>query len=89
MINDSIKNFKKTFINISGLDLNKISKLIKYIRGKKKIIFMYGYQSYPTIRKNLRFSLFNFLKKKGYNYGYADHSKYGLNQIQLIYAVML
>ena len=61
MINDSIKNFKKTFINISGLDLNKISKLIKYIRGnKKKIIFMYGYQSYPTIRKNLRFSLFNF-----------------------------
>ena len=80
MINDSIKNFKKTFINISGLDLNKISKLIKYIRGnKKKIIFMYGYQSYPTIRKNLRFSLFNFLKKKGYNYGYADHSKYGLN----------
>lgn len=80
MINDSIKNFNKTFINISGLDLNKISKLIKYIRGnKKKIIFMYGFQSYPTKRKNLRFSLFNFLEKKGYNYGYADHSKYGLN----------
>ena len=65
MINDSIKNFKKTFINISGLDLNKISKLIKYIRGnKKKIIFMYGYQSYPTIRKNLDLVCLIFKKKK-------------------------
>ena len=64
MIKDSIKNFKKTFINISGLDLKKISKLIKYIDGnKKKIVFMYGFQSYPTKKKNLRFSLFKFLKK--------------------------
>ena len=80
MIKDSIKNFKKTFINISGLDLKKISKLIKYIDGnKKKIVFMYGFQSYPTKKKNLRFSLFKFLKKKGYDYGYADHSKHGIN----------
>lgn len=80
MINDAIKNFKKVFVNISGLDRHKISTLIKYIKGnKKKIIFMYGFQSYPTKKKNLRFDLFNFFKNKGFEYGYADHSKYGLN----------
>ena len=80
IINDAIKNFKKVFVNISGLGLNKISKLIKHIKGnKKKIVFMYGFQSYPTKEKNLRFSYFNFLKKKGFDYGYADHSRYGLN----------
>ncbi len=80
IINDSIKNFRKVFINISGLGLKKISKLIKLIKGnKKKIVFMYGFQSYPTKEKNLRFSFFNYLKKKGFDYGYADHSRYGLN----------
>jgi sialic acid synthase SpsE len=80
IINDAIKNFRKVFINISGLGLKKISKLIKHIKGsKKKIIFMYGFQSYPTKEKNLRFSIFNFLKKKGFDCGYADHSRYGLN----------
>ncbi len=80
IINDAIKNFKKIFINISGLDRKKISTLIKYIKGnKKKIIFMYGFQSYPTKKKNLRFDLFNFFKNKGFEYGYADHSRYGLN----------
>ncbi len=80
IINDAIKNFKKVFINISGLGLKKISKLIRHIKGdKKKIVFMYGFQSYPTKEKNLRFSFFNFLKKQGFDYGYADHSRYGLN----------
>ena len=80
VINDAIKNFRKVFINISGLGLKKILKLINNLKGnKKKIVFMYGFQSYPTKKKNLRFNYFNILRKKGFEYGYADHSRHGLN----------
>ena len=41
---------------------------------------MYGFQSYPTEPTDLRFSLFKFFKKKGFEYGYADHSKFGINK---------
>ena len=87
LIIDAVKNFKKVFINISGLDLNNIKKIINYLPNsisKKKIVFMYGFQSYPTEPTDLRFSLFKFFKKKGFEYGYADHSKFGINKKKVL-----
>ena len=83
LISDALKNFKKVFINFSGLrksDIIKIIKIIKIKKNKKKIILMYGFQSYPTNRSNLRLDLFKLFKNEGFQSGYADHSKYGINK---------
>ena len=41
---------------------------------------MYGFQSYPTKVINLRFNIFNFFKNKNFEYGYADHSRFGITK---------
>ena len=41
---------------------------------------MYGFQSYPTNRSNLRIQLFKLLRDSGFKTGYADHSKNGINK---------
>ena len=41
---------------------------------------MYGFQNYPTLKKKLRMGLFDSFKKKGFHFGYADHSKQGVNK---------
>ncbi len=84
LILDAIKNFNKIFINVSGMSIEKIKKIcstiLKKESYKKKIIFMYGFQSYPTKVSDLRFDLFKFFKKRGLNYGYSDHSEFGINK---------
>jgi len=82
LIKDALSNFKRIFLNISGYsfyDVKKIIFLLKKNKFKKKIIFMYGFQAYPTRLKDLRFDLFSYLKKKNFNYGYADHTKHGIS----------
>ena len=77
MIRDALKNFKKVFISISGLELKQIKKIINFFKNdKNKIILMYGIQSEPTkIKDN------NFLKLKkliqifpDINFGLMEHS---------------
>ena len=41
---------------------------------------MYGFQSYPTNPKDLRFDLFKYFKLKKFKYGYADHSIHGISK---------
>ena len=40
---------------------------------------MYGFQSYPSSLKKMRFNLFKKFYKNKFLYGYADHSIYGLS----------
>ena len=75
LIKDALKNFKKVFVNISGYDEKLISNFFKKFKEyKKKIVFMYGYQAYPTQIEDLRFSFIRYLKKFNIQTGYADHS---------------
>ena len=82
IVKDALKNFKRVFINLSGYNSLEIKKILSFIKRKykKKIILMYGFQSYPTKPSELRFNLFNFFNKKGFTYGYADHSINGLSK---------
>lgn len=74
IIEDSINSFKKVFFNISGKAYTKIINYLKpFSSKKKKIVLLYGYQSFPTKFNFIRFGLINLLKKK-YTVGYADHS---------------
>lgn len=60
LIRDALKNFKKVFISISGLELKQIRRIINLFKNNKnKIILMYGIQSEPTLIKDN-----NFLKLK-------------------------
>ena len=83
LIIDAMKNFEKVFINVSGLGFKNIKTIVNFLSNekyRKKIIFMYGFQSYPTRVTDLRFNLFNYFSKEGFNFGYADHSKFGINR---------
>ncbi len=76
MIEDGLKNFKKVFFNISGFNFKQILNLINcFKKYKKKIVLMYGFQSFPSDPKDLRLSLISDIKKKlKIDVGYADHS---------------
>ena len=75
MIKDAVKNFKKVFINISGYELKDIVRLLKRIKfSNKKVILMYGFQSFPSNPEDLRLSIIKKIIKSGYKAGYADHS---------------
>ena len=83
LIKDSLKHFKKIFINLSGYKLKQIKTIINFFekkKYKKKIVIMYGFQSYPTNPKDLRFDLFKYFKLKKFKYGYADHSIHGISK---------
>tara|TARA_B100001123_G_C15342262_1_gene1035474 strand:- start:1028 stop:1924 length:897 start_codon:yes stop_codon:yes gene_type:complete len=88
IINDSIKCFKKIFINFSGFELNEIRFILNKIKNKKKIIILYGFQGYPSKINNLRFKLFDFFKSQDLVYGYADHSLYN-NFFELCYSTLI
>lgn len=77
LIKDALKNFNKVFINVSGYNEKSIINFIKkFKKYKKKIVFMYGYQAYPTQIKDLRFSFLKYLNTFNIQTGYADHSCY-------------
>ena len=76
----SIKSFKfrKIFIGIGGAKLKEIETVIKYFKNQKEIIFLTGFQVYPTPVHSNQISRIMFLKNKfkikNLNYGFADHS---------------
>lgn len=82
IIKDALKNFKKVFINISGYEKKYVNFIINKVLNKKnikKVVFLYGFQGFPSKPKDLRFQLFDFFKKKKVSFGYSDHSTYGLS----------
>ncbi len=82
LIIKALKNFKKVFLNFSGYTIEEIKILLKKIyskKYKKKLVLMYGFQSYPSKIENYRTSLFDYFKKKNFTFGFADHSIYGLS----------
>ena len=82
IIEDAVKNFKKIFLNISGYDKEFIHKILKKYftkEFKNKLIILYGFQGFPSNPKDLRLNLFDTFQKKKINYGYSDHSIYGLS----------
>tara|TARA_B100000965_G_C19575062_1_gene750956 strand:+ start:614 stop:1630 length:1017 start_codon:yes stop_codon:yes gene_type:complete len=75
LIRDAEKSFKKIFFNISGYRNNETIKILnKFIKSKKKFVFMYGFQDFPTNIYNIRFNLLKNLKNFSFTTGYADHS---------------
>ena len=75
LIFDALKNYKKVFINFSGLTNLQIKKFCKkFKKYRKKIILMYGFQSYPTNINDLRLSRLKIISNLGFNCGFADHS---------------
>lgn len=84
LILNACKNFKKVFINLSGYEISEIKKILKKVNiFKKKIVLLYGFQSFPAKHEDLRFSLFDYLKKEKFIYGYADHTFFK-NYLELI-----
>ena len=49
---------------------------------------MYGYQSYPTNKNEIRFNLFDYYKKNRFVFGYADHTFYKNNSDLLILSLI-
>jgi sialic acid synthase SpsE len=89
MISDAIKHFKKIFLNISGCkdkELQEIIKLLKF--SKKRVVFLYGYQSFPSKLKDVRFKLLQNLKKQKFITGYSDHSS-TINELETYIATAL
>ena len=83
LIDDAIKNFNKIFINLSGFDYVDIGKILKKLNKKnfkKKIVLMYGFQSYPSDPKKIRLNLFSNFHKNKFLFGFADHSIFGLSE---------
>ncbi len=82
LINDALKNFKKVFLNLSGFKEKEIDLILSNLKKTKhtnKIVLMYGFQSYPSKLKKMRFNLFKKFQNNKFLYGYADHSIYGLS----------
>ena len=62
LINDALKNFKKVFLNLSGFNEKEIDLILNNLKKTKhtnQIILMYGFQSYPSSLKKMRFNLVN------------------------------
>lgn len=86
LILNSCQKFKKVFINFSGYEFNEIKKILKRIKiYKKKIVLLYGFQSYPSSSLDLRYELFDFFKENNFTFGYSDHT-YFKNYNELIWA---
>lgn len=83
LIKDALRNFKKVFINLSGYKNDEIKFIMKKFKKKKylkKIILMYGFQSYPSDPEKIRFNLFKIFYKNKFTFGFADHSIFGISK---------
>jgi len=75
-----ISKFKgKIILGVGGTSLDEIEYAINFLKtkGKKDIILMYGFQSFPTDYRNINFSKMEKIKDLfGLPVGYADHTSY-------------
>lgn len=91
LINDSVKHFRKIWINFSGYNLKEIKRIINKIKKNRKIIPMIGFQSYPTLINKSRFKTLQYLSDNFSNTGFADHTdtkKFDENLISIILAIL-
>ncbi len=74
-------SIRNVIIGAGGCQINELINISKIFK-KKKVIFMFGYQTYPTITRNLDLSKIGQIKKlvktKNIQLGYADHSPTGM-----------
>mgnify|MGYP001181218390 CR=1 FL=1 len=68
------KKIKKIFVGCSGMGIDELDFLYNFF--KKNLVFMHGFQSYPTKIEKVNFNRFEYLKNKfnKVEHGYADHT---------------
>lgn len=85
---DIAKKYCKTmFIGISGFEIQELFYIREYIksRGLDNVIFMYGFQNYPTKISEVRLSKIPILHEMlGYPVGYADHTGWDEEEKELM-----
>ena len=70
----SLQNFKLVFLSISGLTLNELIQIRKKYKNHPKLVYTYGFQSFPTKTNDLRLGFIKDLSIKGFKICYADHT---------------
>lgn len=81
------KYFKTLFVGISGFEIQELFDISEYIRKKQLIdvVFMYGFQNYPTKIKEIRLSKIPMLQEMfKVPVGYADHTGWDENEKELL-----
>jgi sialic acid synthase SpsE len=84
-------NHKKVFVlGISGFEIQELLDIKQYLEYKevKDILFMYGFQNYPTDVKNINLRKIKVLEEILFcKIGYADHTGYDdANKEVLVYS---
>ena len=74
LIKKSLQHFDKVFISVSGYKISSVEKLFKKLNKPKKLIFTYGFQSFPTNLENIRMGFLREMKRKNMRVCYADHT---------------
>ncbi|WP_440926987.1 N-acetylneuraminate synthase family protein [Candidatus Pelagibacter sp.] len=74
LIKTALENFNRVFISVSGYNISKVREIYKKFNKSNKIIFTYGFQSFPTDYKNLRLDFIKQIKKNHMKVCYADHT---------------
>jgi sialic acid synthase SpsE len=69
-----LKYFDRVFISISGFEISSVEKIFKKYKKSKKLIFTYGFQSFPTDPDKIRLGFIDEIYKKGMQVCYADHT---------------
>lgn len=89
LIISACNKFKKVFINFSGYEFSEIRKiLLKVKKFKRKLILLYGFQSFPSSSSDLRYNLFDYFKKNQFVFGYSDHTHFK-NKKELIWTTSI
>jgi N,N'-diacetyllegionaminate synthase len=67
---------KKIFLSTGMVNKEDLKKILKILNKnfKKKIIILYCVSSYPTKPEQINFNNMIQLKKKGYEFGFSDHT---------------
>lgn len=72
---------KKIIVNFSGFDFKETNNLLNsklIFKNKQNLILQFGFQSYPTLKKNLNLEKLFKIKKlfPKLNFSFADHLSY-------------
>ncbi len=82
------KEFAKTmFVGISGFEIQEVFDINEFIKlsGIKDVVFMYGFQNYPTKIDEVRLSKIPILRQiLGRPIGYADHTGWDEEEKELL-----
>lgn len=79
MLKEASKFKNQVILGIGGTSIDEITYAVNFLKenGKKEILLMYGFQSYPTSYSNINISKILKLKELfDLEIGYADHTAY-------------